>query len=274
MALQFNCELLPRSLVDPSYQSSDEDMDVDSINSADDILDANGEDDDIQVFACYRYNTEFPPELAAGRAMTTELTECLNDLNLPISEPTESVSTFTEPSNSLIDWFVGNPPPTYYGQSASDYPIAQCIRLEPVPESPQSPPLFDQRPTYDSLQGAEMPLGSSWSDNPHITGLGISTSGNCGQPNEVYYTGCVVCGKDYPAIKEEIILGYLEKTHFPGEPYESRLAKRNAFEAGMKAGSFILVPRGVSQAAACDGLTCQITPEGDMTAPLPGVLPI
>ena len=110
MALQFNCELLPRSLVDLSYQSSDEDMDVDSINSADDILDAAGEDDDIQVLACYRYNTEFPPQLAAGRAMTTELTECLNDLYLPISEPTESVSTFTEPSNSLIDWFVGNPP--------------------------------------------------------------------------------------------------------------------------------------------------------------------
>ena len=30
----------------------------------------------------------------------------------------------------------------------------------------------------------------------------------------------------------------------------------------------------LSQAAACDGLTYQITPEGDMTAPLPGVLPI
>ena len=96
-ALQFNCELLPRSLVDLSYQSSDEDMDVDSINSTDDILDAASGDDDIQVLACYRYNTEFPPQLAVGRAMTTELTECLNDLNLPISEPIESVSTFSEP---------------------------------------------------------------------------------------------------------------------------------------------------------------------------------
>ena len=210
----------------------------------------------------------------AGRAMTTELTECLNDLNIPPSEPIDSVSTFSEPSNSLIDWFVGNPQPTYYGQSASDYPIAQCSRLEPFPDSPLSPPLFDQRPTYDSPQGAEIPIQTNWYNNPHITGLGISISGNCGQPNEVYYSGCVVCGKDYPAIKEEITLGYLEKTHFPGEPYESRLAKRNAFEAGMKAGSFILVPRGVSQAAACDGLTYQITPEGDMTAPLPGVLPI
>ena len=274
MALQFNCELQPRSLVDISYQSSDEDMDIDSMASINDTQNGVSDDDEIQVLACYNYNDTFPPQLVAGRAMTTELTECLNDLIIPPSEPIDSVSAFSEPSNSLIDWFVGNPPPTYYGQSASDYPIAQCSRLEPGLESPLSPPLFDQRPIYDSPQGAELPLETSWSDNPHITGLGIIISGNCGQPNDVYYTGCVVCGKDYPAIKEEIILGYLEKTHFPGEPYESRLAKRKAFEAGMKAGSFILVPRGVSQAAACDGVTYQITPESDMTAPLPGVLPI
>ena len=275
MALQFNCELLPRLLVDLSYQSSDEDMDVDSINSADDILDATGEDDDIQVLACYRYNTEFLPQLAAGRAMTTELTECLNDLNLPISEPTESVSTFTEPSNSLIDWFVGNPPPTYYGQSASDHPIAQCSQFNPILESPLSPPLIDQRPAYDDARETHLPpQDDNWINNPHITGLAISISRTCGQPNDVYYTGCVVCGKDYAAIKEEITLGYLERTHVAGESYETRLAKRDAFEAGMKAGSFILIPRGVSEAAACDGLLYQITPEDDSNVPGPGVLPI
>ena len=274
MALQFNCELQPRSLVDLCYQSSDEDMDIDSVTSTDDTQNVVSDDDEIQVLACYNYNGAIPSQLVARRTMTTELTECLNDLNIPPSEPIDSVSTFSEPSSSLIDWFVGNPPPTYYGQSASDYPIAQCSRLDPVPESPLSPPLLDQRPTYDSPQGPGTLLETSWSDNPHITGLGISISGNCGQPNEVYYTGCIVCGKDYPAIKEEITLGYLEKTHFPGESYESRLAKLSAFEAGMKAGSFILVPRGVSQAAACDGLTYQITPESDMTAPLLGVLPI
>ena len=65
----------------------------------------------MKILACYRVNPEFPPQLAAGRAMTTELTECLNDLNLPINEPLESASTFSEPSHSLIDWFIGNPPP-------------------------------------------------------------------------------------------------------------------------------------------------------------------
>ena len=103
MALQFNCELHPRSLVDLSYQSSDEYMDVDSITSTKDILGVENDDDDIQVLACYRVNPVFPPQLAAGRAMTTELTECLNDLNLPTSELLESASTFTEPSHSLIE---------------------------------------------------------------------------------------------------------------------------------------------------------------------------
>ena len=167
MALQFNCELQPRSLVDISYQSSDEDMDIDSVASINDTQNGVSDDDEIQVLACYNYNDTFPPQLVAGRAMTTELTQCLNDLNIPPSEPIDSVSAFSEPSNSLIDWFVGNPPPTYYGQSASDYPIAQCSRLEPGLESPLSPPLFDQRPIYDSPQGAELPLETSWSDNPH-----------------------------------------------------------------------------------------------------------
>ena len=119
------------------------------------------------------------------------------------------------------------------------------------------------------------PPEDNWTNNPHITGLGISVSGTtCGQLNEVYHTGCIVCGKVYPWVKEEKTLGYLERTHMPGETYYLRKAKRNAFEAGMKAGSFILVPKGVSQAAACDGLLYQITPEDDLNVPRPGVLPI
>ena len=66
----------------------------------------------------------------------------------------------------------------------------------------------------------------------------------------------------------------LESAHIQGETYETRMAKRNAFEAGMNAGSFILVPLGVSQATACDGLLYQVTPEDDLNIPGPGVLPI
>ena len=117
MALQYNCDHYPRSLVDLSYQSSEEDMDVDSTTSTQDVLDFVSDDDDIQVLASYRISPEFPQQLVAGLAMTTEITESLNDLNLPSSELVESASTFSEPPISLVDWFIGNPPASHYGQS-------------------------------------------------------------------------------------------------------------------------------------------------------------
>ena len=83
--------------------------------------------------------------------------------------------------------------------------------------------------------------------NAHITGLRISVSGNCGILNETFYTGCVVCGNSYTDIKEEINLGYIEQIHIAGETNEQRIARRDAFQPGMKAMYFILVPRGVSQ---------------------------
>ena len=136
MALQFNCDPYPRSLVDLSHQSSAEDMNVDSITSTLDVLDSVSDDDDIQVLACYRISPELPQQLVARHAMTTEITECLNDLNLPSRELAESASTFSEPSNSLVDWCIVNPTPSHCGQSISDHPIAHCSKIDPVLESP------------------------------------------------------------------------------------------------------------------------------------------
>ena len=84
----------------------------------------------------------------------------------------------------------------------------------------------------------------------------------------------MVCGKSIIDIREEITLRYIEQTHIPGETYEQRIARRDAFQAGMKAGSFILVPRGVSQAAACDGNMYQVMTEGYEHLPAPGALPV
>ena len=83
MSLQFEIEEHPKSLVSLSYESSEEDMDVDSVKSVHYLLDREDEDDDIQVLACYYENPPFPPALATGRAMTTELTQGLKDLSLP-----------------------------------------------------------------------------------------------------------------------------------------------------------------------------------------------
>ena len=69
-------------------------------------------------------------------------------------------------------------------------------------------------------------------------------------------------------------LEYIEQTHVAVGTYQQRLARRDAFLAGMKPGSFILVPRGVSQTAACDGTLYQIMPENCETLPATGVLPV
>ena len=118
-----------------------------------------------------------------------------------------------------------------------------------------SPPLIDQFPKYAPPEDEyDDQMEPQCARNQHITGLGISVSGLCGQPNDVLYSDCVVCGKSFQAIKEEVTLGYLESTHIPGETYEQRQSRRRAFQAGIKAGSFIIIPRGVLQATACDGI--------------------
>ena len=60
-------------------------MEVVSVSVADG-LDSQDSGDEIQVLACYREKMPFPPQFVAGRAMTTELTHCLNDLNIPDGE--------------------------------------------------------------------------------------------------------------------------------------------------------------------------------------------
>ena len=63
MSLQFSIDDLARPLVSLSYQSSDEDMEIDSVSVAD-ITDNNDSDDDIQVLACHRGNIPFPPSIS------------------------------------------------------------------------------------------------------------------------------------------------------------------------------------------------------------------
>ena len=220
-------------------------MEVDSNYSIQVVTTRDSDDDGIQVITCYSENAEFPSQLAAGGAMTTDLMECLSYLNLPELEKSSHESYFTEPSEELIEWFVENPPLAFAGLQPQEHPIAQCSQIDPVPYSPSSPPLADQFPDY-ALHGNDYNETSEprWTSNKHITGLGINMSGQCGQLNGIFYSCCVVCGKSFPAIKEEVTLGYLESTHILGETYEQRQARRRAFHAGIKAGSFILVTPG------------------------------
>ena len=275
MSLQFRLGKPTRSSVSSAYDSSNEEMEIDSVTSVQDQWDRDSEYDDVQVLACYYENLTFPPQLAAGRAMTTSLTHCLDDLSLPSDFTQSSVDTFTESSGRLRKWPVGHPPSSFANAAPEDHPIAECRQLNPILESPISPPLAEQMPThhYES-QFHSGQYNDQWVQNPHFTALAITASGSCGQPNDVHHYGCIVCGKSFAEITEENTLGYLESNPLPGETYDQRIERRRAFQAGMKAGTFIMVPRGVSQAAACDGLFYQIMPDNDNTNPGPGVLPI
>ena len=140
-----------------------------------------------------------------------------------------------------------------------------------MPHSPASPPLVDQFADY-ALQSNDYKETSEprWTSNQHITGLGIIVSGQCGQPNGIFYSRFVVCGKSFPAIKEEVTLGYLESTYIPGETYEQRQARRRAFHAGMNAGCFILVPRRVGECRRLPPMTdCYIKLAPRMTTGTP-----
>ena len=86
------------------------------------------------------------------------------------------------------------------------------------------------------------------------------------------YSDCVIWGKSTMQIQNEAVTDYLRKTAVLGEKTDQLEARKRAFIEGMHVGIFLLLPGGVSQAAACDGNIYTI----DHTRPiaLPGRLPL
>ena len=72
-------------------------------------------------------------------------------------------------------------------------------------------------------------------------------------------TGCLVSGKPYEQVVDDIAVDYLHQTAQPHETINERLLKRRALKDGLQCGVFTFVPKGVSQAAACDGQVYDIT---------------
>ena len=89
--------------------------------------------------------------------------------------------------------------------------------------------------------------------NSHIQGLSVRIALQCGQRNQAQYGNCIVYGRSYEQIKETAVLGYLQSTTYCGESYNDQRKRRNTYLAGMDQGTVLFIPRGVSQAAACDG---------------------
>ena len=133
-------------LVTALCESSEEIMDVDSapVSVIEQEQDA---DSDIAVMACNREAPVYPPQLAGGRAMTFDLDTCGEErARCPYGQAGLIGSTF-DPSDSLVDWFVGSPPTRTYTAGDPEHHIANCSQLEPKPYSPMSPPLIYQGPS-------------------------------------------------------------------------------------------------------------------------------
>ena len=81
------------------------------------------------------------------------------------------------------------------------------------------------------------------------------------QRNE-WVTGCLVCGKSYDQVLEETVADYLSQTAQTAETVSERQIKRNAFIDDIQSGVFTLLPPGVSQAAASDGLIHSVNNNG------------
>ena len=71
MSLTFNLDDLRAPLVSPSYFSSDDPMEIDSISAA------GSDDSDIQVIPCYREQPAFSETSVASRQMTIDTANCL-----------------------------------------------------------------------------------------------------------------------------------------------------------------------------------------------------
>ena len=66
MSLQFDVEEFIRPLVSALYESSDEDMEIDTVSTT--VVNQSLDDDsDIEVIACYREAPIYPPQPANSR---------------------------------------------------------------------------------------------------------------------------------------------------------------------------------------------------------------
>ena len=151
-----------------------------------------------------------------------------------------------------------NGPLAFGDMVRNNHPSNVCRNLLPQVDTPLSPLVADRCPDY----GASVP-SCSYSDETvtvdsisnHFRGMAVSETST-----QMNYLDCVVCGKPMPQIQSEAVNDYLRKTAIAGETLAERETRRRAFLDEMSAGLFLLMPGGVSQAAACDGIWSQFAP--------------
>ena len=222
MEMQFAFEGMTTSMVRPTYFSSEEveeEMDVYTLSVSVQGTERHSDDSDIEVIACFRHVPIAQPKPITPRKMLTDLLSCVDD-GLPEFPRDDLVVLWPEEFQpTKVELGTG---PNALGQENNCH-IGQCSNLIPFLDTPLSPPLNEQGPSYGHYDYAgpnvtnfTAPLTS------HIQGISVRIGANCGEANAVVYGDCIVCGRSYEQIRETAVLSYLESTSKRDESYQER----------------------------------------------------
>ena len=156
------------------------------------------------------------------------------------------------------------------------HPITLCRNLVPMVDTPMSAPPQDREPAqefcpimYCDTHGYQHQRPQQNMDliTKHFQGMELAGTNSLSG-----YSDCVICGKSVEQIKDEVVIDYMHRTAIPNETPQQFNARRMAFLEGMEIGTFLLLPGGVSQAAACDGNFYTI--DASRQNALPGTFPL
>ena len=226
--------------------SSDEEemMDSDCGYSVDDLyLSSEEESTDVEIMA---------------RCIERQLTEPIaipnpgtSSAQVRCGTPKPSFPNFPTFSQQFFNLGSGNGPVGQDSRIKANHPINICRDLRTMIDTPMLPPpevrgpsCMQETPTCSySTDTASIKTVAS-----HFDGMALS---ECAGLAGCSY--CVICGKSVQQIRAETVNDYIDKTVVPGETLAETERRKMAFLDGMAVGKYLLIPGGVSQAAACDG---------------------
>ena len=199
------------------------------------------------------------PMLIGGRIMTVDLPEEEEDTEAGPSSRQMQADVTPKLDHKYFDKEMCYAPPKKIGKSR----IELCKTLLPVMESPLSPPPHERGPSVDT------PLVVA--DSGFRASYHIQNTRPYENVSETRYTECMVCGRSVDAIKKQRVDWYMDRSTPRDEPEFTTKLRREAYENGLNAGSFLFLTPAVSQAAACDG--SMITTTSNDQEVVPGTLP-
>ena len=201
------------------------------------------------------------------------MTSALDEDDVPDPTPSTSAAIQMTPllPKSYFDNDLCRAPSKRDPRLKAKHPIELCRSLTPIPTvtcTPMSPP-DNERGETASLTTLQI---SSEKNPESVVKSHLQKAYVHGELNPGKYSDCVVCGLPLEEIKRRTITEYIISTSYAGETERQMQSRIDAFVAGMNSGTFLFLPTGVSQAAACDGNTYTISTAERRS--LPGTVPI